>query len=77
MFSRTRALYTKVRQKLFGMRIRIVLKSGYTINLRGVKEFKFALGGDNKSYELDWHHGVDKNIIQIDPREIAAVEWID
>lgn len=70
-------VYIKLRQHFFGMRIRIVLKSGYVMNLSGLGEFKFTVGGSSPNYSLKWKRAADCQVVVIAPEEIAAVEWLD
>lgn len=59
--------------RLFGRRITIVLKSGYEIHLRGVREFECTVG-ENASYSVKWMRPhLNRNLLVLDPRQIAAV----
>jgi hypothetical protein len=59
-------------QERFGIRLTLVLNSGYTIQLRGVKTFECTLG-PNASYKVTWVKPSDRNLLSINPLEIAAV----
>lgn len=59
--------------RLMGRRLTIVLKSGYEIHLRGVKEFECTVG-DNASYSVTWMRpNLNRNLLVLDPRQIVAV----
>lgn len=72
-----KVLKVRMKIKLVGCTIRIVLRSGYTIKLTHVKEANFTLGKDNAKYSIIWTHPIYKQILIIDPTEIVAIEDLD